>query len=575
MNMTIGAFLLDRLRSIGVNRIYGVPGDFNLEFLELLESPDGINFIGTCNELNASYAADGDARLSGLSALITTYGVGDLAALPGIAGAYAEGVPVVMISGSPPLHAFESRALIHHTLADGNYDNVLNCFREFTAAQALITPQNAVDEIERVLRTVVREKQPVYLQLPSDICYSVIDVPQEFVIRSLPASNPVRLASAAEAIAERLTRASSPVLLLDGFVRQYNLQDNLSRFVETSMIPFATMSTGKGVLPESSRHFLGMYAGKASSPELFERIATSDCVLCLGVRFVDSTSGWFSHSLNRNALIDMGMFTASIAGEFFADVTVTELLDAVLAKLPANWSRPVESHAPADRGHSPCSEEWNQTAFWGRIEKFLEQDDVIVAENGTSLVALNRMRLPAGCDYVSQPVWGAIGYTLPAVLGTLLAAPERRHLLFIGDGSFQLTGQELSTILRHGLKPIIFLLNNAGYTIERMIYGERSSYNDVANWDYVKLPAVLNPRVKSSGMVVTDMKELEQALEFATEREGLSFIEVRFEPMDIPEGMEAFGKMTMRYDYGRWAGEEREREHANAPSDISGSMGNK
>lgn len=141
MKMSIGSFLIDRLVSLGVSRIYGVPGDYNLEFLELLENSKRLAFVGTCNELNAAYAADGEARLKGISVVLTTYGVGDLATLPGVAGAYAEGVPVLSISGAPPLRAIRSKALLHHTLADGNYRNVMNCFREFTVAQALITPE--------------------------------------------------------------------------------------------------------------------------------------------------------------------------------------------------------------------------------------------------------------------------------------------------------------------------------------------------------------------------------------------------------------------------------------------------
>lgn len=147
MKITIGAFILQQLRTLNIDRIYGVPGDYNLALLELIEHDSNIEFIGNCNELNASYAADGYARLKGAGALITTYGVGDLAALSGIAGAYAESAPVVCLAGTPPLHAMKNHELLHHTLADGNFDNVMNCFKQFTVAQALITPENAAMEI--------------------------------------------------------------------------------------------------------------------------------------------------------------------------------------------------------------------------------------------------------------------------------------------------------------------------------------------------------------------------------------------------------------------------------------------
>jgi indolepyruvate decarboxylase len=91
-----------------------------------------IAFVGCCNELNAAYAVDGYSRMAGISALATTYGVGELSAISGVAGAYAEHVPVVCITGAPQLSAIEKRVLLHHTMADGNYTNMLNCYKEFT-----------------------------------------------------------------------------------------------------------------------------------------------------------------------------------------------------------------------------------------------------------------------------------------------------------------------------------------------------------------------------------------------------------------------------------------------------------
>ena len=117
MKMTIGCYLFRCLREIGVGHVFGVPGDFNLQLLEQLDEVDDIDFVGTCNELNASYAADGYARANGIGAMLTTYGVGDLSAICGLAGACAEHVPVVLISGTPPLYAMESRLRVHHSLA--------------------------------------------------------------------------------------------------------------------------------------------------------------------------------------------------------------------------------------------------------------------------------------------------------------------------------------------------------------------------------------------------------------------------------------------------------------------------
>lgn len=557
MKTTIGAYLISRLRALGIQRVYGVPGDYNLEFLELLFAPDGLAFIGNCNELNAAYAADGEARLNGVSAVLTTYGVGDLGALPGIAGAYAEGAPVISISGAPPLAAIRSKALLHHTLADGNYDNVMNCYREFTVASARITPENAAQEIDRVLSACWREKRPVYLQLPSDICFVEIEVSSPPPPFNAGASDAKRLAKAVETITARLMRAERPAVLLDTMVRSEQINELLEQVIVHWDLPFAALGTAKAVLPETSPHFMGIYRGKGSRPALFDYIAQADCVLGFGLHFADATSGYFTHTLKAEALIDIHAAELRIDDVFYAGVKVVDLLKALLA-IPQPQRSTTRMSPPAPASAPPAAQGWSQDAFWQRISRFIAPGDVVVAENGTSNVGLSGQAtpLPAGCSYVAQPIWGAIGYTLPALLGTLLAAPERRQLLFIGDGSLQLTVQELSTILRHGLKPIIFLINNDGYTIERLILGENAAYNDIAMWRYTDLPAVFGPQAKAYTCCVETMAELEAALAKAETSDALCLIEVKFTRMDAPSGMAAFCKKVTSYDYGAWTEEE-------------------
>lgn len=554
MKTTIGAFLISRLRGLGIERIYGVPGDYNLEFLELLSTANGLPFIGNCNELNAAYAADGEARVKGISAVLTTYGVGDLGALPGIAGAYAEGVPVVSLSGAPPLTSIRSKALLHHTLADGNYENVMNCYREFTVACARITPENAVQEIDRVLSACWREKRPVYLQLPSDICYVEIDIPAHLPDLLASTSDAKRLAAATAAVSAKLMQAKRPLLLADSMIRSQHLAPLLEQVIEHWQIPFAVLSPAKAVLPETSPHFMGIYRGKGSDPALFDYVAEADCILGFDARFIDSTSGYFTQSLKAEALIDIQPSDIRVDGMFYPGVKVADLLSALL-QLPTPKRAPPRPHQP--KAVAPLTDAgWTQDAFWQRISQFIAPGDIVIAENGTSNVGLSGQQLPAGCSYIAQPIWGAIGYTLPALLGTLLAAPERRQMLFIGDGSLQLTVQELSTILRHNLKPIIFLINNDGYTIERLILGETSPYNDVAEWRYTDLPKVFAPQAKTRSFSVENMEALETALARAETGKTLTFIEVKFPRMDAPRGMAAFCKKVTAYDYGPWAEEE-------------------
>ncbi|WP_026019529.1 alpha-keto acid decarboxylase family protein [Komagataeibacter europaeus] len=551
MRGSIGSMLLDRLRHIGVSRIYGVPGDYNLEFLELVERTPGIQFIGTCNELNAAYAADGDARMSGIGAVLVTYGVGDLSALSAVAGACAEGVPVVVISGMPPLHAIGSRALVHHTLADGNYDNVMACYRQFTVASARLRPETAVMETDRVLHAVQTLKRPVYIQFPSDICYVDVDAPAPVAAVAKP--DPALLAQAAGWIVQRLAQARQPVVLVDGMVRQYGLQDLVLRLCTQRGIPYAALSTARTLLPETGALWLGPYGGHASAPGVADYVKNADCVIGLGVRFVDSTSGYFSQELQPGALIDVQPFSLTCGGKNMQGLVAADLLDAVARKM--GDMPPACPTLPASPDHAasalPDAQPWGQAAFWQQVEAFLQPGDIVGADNGSSMVAMLHARLPAGCSLLVQPVWAAIGYSLPASLGACLAMPERRHVLFIGDGSFQMTAQELSTLLRHRCNITIFLVNNGGYTIERMILGPQAAYNDIANWNYAALPAAMGGDAAAVlSLKAGDRAALDTALAQARQHEGLAFIEVGFTPMDAPAGLEVMGQAVRRYDYG-------------------------
>lgn len=182
------------------------------------------------------------------------------------------------------------------------------------------------------------------------------------------------------------------------------------------------------------------------------------------------------------------------------------------------------------------------------IQAFLKPGDVLLAEDGTSSSGAGALELPEGSTFITQAVWGSIGYTLGSLLGTLFANPERRHLLFIGDGSFQLTAQELSTMLRHDLKPYIFLINNRGYTIERTILGLHAKYNDVADWQYSELAKVFRAGGGSESFVVRTADELQIVLD--SEHKGLVFIESQMSPDDAPVGLIKGGHASAYVDYG-------------------------
>ena len=264
--MTIGQFLLRRLREVGIRHLFGVPGDYNLEFMQQLEEADAPAWIGNCNELNGSYAADGYARLNGLAALVVTHGVGALSALNGIAGACCEHVPVICICGTVPLKCLDRGLLMHHTLADGGADNFLRIFTEVTCAQAQLRPENAAAEIDRVILSAWRRKRPVYLELPSDVAYLDIEVPSTPLQLTAPTGDPEQVRACAQAIVERLSSARAPAVLLDLDADRFGVMGEITQLAAKLRLPVAALNTCKGAFDETSPHFVGTYAGSGSVP---------------------------------------------------------------------------------------------------------------------------------------------------------------------------------------------------------------------------------------------------------------------------------------------------------------------
>jgi indolepyruvate decarboxylase len=549
--MSVGEFLLRRLREAGIEHAFGVPGDYNLELLQQMEDTGTLTWIGACNELNASYAADGYARLKGLSALIVTNAVGALSSINGIAGSYSEHVPVICICGSIPLKSIERGRGMHHTMADGTWDRFIDAFARVTAAQARITPHNAVTEIDRLITTAWHDKLPVYMELPSDIAYLDIEVPTTPLMLAEPPSDPERLRSCAAAITGRLARATSPAILVDSDVDRFGAAAEVMGLAEKIQAPVAVISTAKAAIDETFHQYIGLYNGKASQPGVQEAIEQSDCLLSIGYRLIDLTSGDFTASLPAST-INLRGHSVDVGEDNYQAVTLKEVLRGVIDTVPQVTNRGTRRFAAAaaavmGNGHADGSAKLTQAAYWQAIQGYIRSGDVLIAEDGTSYASFG-LQLPPNCTFVSQPIWGSIGYTVPSLLGTLTAAPDRRHLLFVGDGSFQLTAQEVSTMLRHDYKPVIFLINNGGYTIERCWLGKTSRFNDVADWSYADLPKVFQKNTTARSFVVKTIADLEKALSAPNDR--LIFIESVMDPFDAPVPVINSGNNGADIDYG-------------------------
>jgi indolepyruvate decarboxylase len=558
--MKIGDFLLRRLEEAGVRHLFGVPGDYNLELLQQLQDTGSLKWIGTCSELNASYAADGYARLNGLGAFLVTNGVGPLSAINGVGGAYSEHVPVICIAGSIPLRSIDRGLGMHHTMADGSFDHFLNAYAHVTAAHARLTPRNAATEIDRLILTAWREKLPVYMELPSDIAYLDIEVPADPLVLADAPSDPERLRSCVAAIAEKLSSATSPAVLVDADADRFHVAPDLMALAKKIQAPIAAIVAAKAVIDETFAYYLGVYNGKASEPQVREAIETSDCLLAIGYRPIEVTTGDFTASLPANTIHARG-HSVDVGDDNYQAVTLKEVLKGVIEAVPQiknRAPRPVTTAIAgthADGSRADPFAKLTQAAYWQAMQGYLREGDVLFVDNGTAFTLFG-LKFPPQCTLVGSVNWGSIGYSVGALLGALTAAPERRHILFVGDGSFQVSAQELSTILRHDHKPVIFLVNNGGYTIERGYLGKTETYNDIANWSYADLPKVFRRDTSARSFVVKTSRDLQEAIK--APNDTMIFVESIMDPLDALAPIINSSNKGAELDYGPRGPQHRE-----------------
>lgn len=554
MKISVGDYLLKRLSELTINHIFGVPGDYNLGFLDQIIYNKNLEWVGNCNELNAAYAADGYARLNGAAALVTTFGVGELSAINGIAGAYAEYIPIINIVGMPSQKTQHDKLLVHHTLGTGDFDVFMKMYSHVSATQTILTKENAAKEIDRVIEHSWLVKRPVYIGIPTDVCFEEIEVDLKPLNLKYPASNPDAVKEAVTRIAELVKASKNPIFILDMCTQRHKMQESLQGLIELTNIPFATMSMGKGVLNESHPLFLGVYNGTFSDLSARDRIESSDCIISFGLLPSDINTGGFSIKLDINVAIEMHASFIKIHHSNYSDIYFTDYIPALKEELLGYRLQGENIKRQLSEPVTLNADKISQTRFWKTMPNFLKPGSVIIAETGTSMFGSVTMPIPNDSTYICSNLWASIGYSVGALLGACLAHPKREIVLFVGDGSFQLTAQEISTIVYHKLNPIIFLINNDGYTIERVIHGPTMPYNDINMWRYSEFPKIFGKHVWTTK--ISNEAELDKVLTEVNKRPNqLRFIEVVMDKDDCPEMLHKIGKMAA--DLNKYGSDER------------------
>jgi TPP-dependent 2-oxoacid decarboxylase len=291
------------------------------------------------------------------------------------------------------------------------------------------------------------------------------------------------------------------------------------------------------LLDEDHPASLGTYFGDATrSDEARDAIDKGSLLVLAGTVESDFTTGSFTHRYDSVLAVELAVDHARIGRAVYPGVRLEDSLQ-VLQQLVSNSqfadASTIAATAPASVPVGNLDELLTHDRFWARVQDWLPASTTVAAEIGTALYGVLGLRLPPESDLIGQPVWSSIGYTLPAVLGAALARPDRRPVLFIGDGSAQLTVQELGTFYARGIRPVVFVLNNDGYTVERLLQSPNADYQDIVQWNWTELPSALGGTDVYTAKVRT-VGELRAALQGASDPEQAWFIEVVLPRMDLP-----------------------------------------
>lgn len=574
--ISLGTYLFSRLheKPLNLGSIFGVPGDFNLTLLDKIDEVEGLKWRGCANELNAAYACDGYSRVKGSSsvgsglgfaALVTTFGVGELSALNGVAGSYAEHVGMLHIVGIPSLDAQKKQLLLHHTLGNGDFTVFRHMSSHITETTGVLSdPATAPDVIDRVIREAYINQRPTYLAFPAnmvdvEVPKSRLDTPLDL---SIPKNDPEAQDEVLDHVLRMIEEAKNPVIIVDACCARHDASEEASKLIELTNFKYAVTPMAKGTkhIEEDGSRFAGVYVGSLSYPEVKKSVEDSDLVLSCGAMLSDFNTGSFSYSLQTKNVVEFHSNYTKIKSANYPDVRMKELLGKLvdspkLKKAVANFKAVPLVMDPFIEEKQDMNAIVTQQWLWTRLSTFLKEGDVVITETGTSSFGIVQTKFPNNTLGISQVLWGSIGYSVGSTFGAVMAAeeltPARRVILFVGDGSLQLTVQEISSMVRNKNRPYLFVLNNDGYTIEKLIHGEHADYNAIQSWDHQLLLPAFGAKEYES-LKVNKAAELEKLFkdeEFA-KNDKIRLIEVMLEEMDAPVNLVEQAKLSSKTNSG-------------------------
>jgi indolepyruvate decarboxylase len=531
--MPLGDFLVAYLRKIGVTHLFGIPGDLVLRLFSRLGKPRGLRIVTLSHEPGVGFAADGYARATGrIGVVCVTYGAGGHNMVNPVAGSFSERVPVLVISGGPGEDERRLGTLIHHQAKA--IESQFRIYQELTCAASVVDDAaSAARTVDEVVRTVWREQRPGYLEIHRDMVERRIPVPRELIewdgALHFRRSDERRVDEAVRETTERFNAARRPLTMIGIETYRYKVQPEVRRLAERMGAPVTTTVLGKGAFPMDHPLHMGVHIGPISPRPIVRRVDAADLVVNLGTLLTDMNLGSRPPQIIRDRSIWAVGGRVNVSFHTYTDVHIRDFVRGLL-RAPLRRHREkvryCDNLPPQAPGtHRPL----RVTDVLHEVNAFLRgrRGWTVVAESGDMLFGGLDVRVERGGGYLAQGYYASMGFGVPGALGAQIGTGAR-PLVLSGDGAFQMTGPEIAQAPRHGLNPVVLVLNNGGWQIFRPVM-KHHELLDVPPWPYARLADDWG----GHGFYVARVDELRAALVAAARSDRFVVIEAIVSPDDL------------------------------------------
>ncbi len=513
---TIPEFMVRRFRELGIDEGFGIVGDFALRLFDRIVHHN-FPILVAADEQGAAFAADAYARLRGFGVCATTYSVGGLKVVNATAGAWAEQVPLLVISGAPGMKERQGDPMLHHKVKD--FNTQLDVFKDITVAQAVLdNPLTATAEIDRVIKEMITHQRPGYIEVPRDIVDTPIPDSPESLDINLPPVNERRLELAVNDALTLLEDPRSAVALVGVMALRRGLSEHILAFAENFGVPIATTSLSKGVMSERHPMSLGVYMGAVSPEPVIHAVENAFPLITFGVPFADLVMGGFTQKLDREHLIECTDTHITIGHRTYQDVPLWAFLPALIkAAKERNFHEHGRGLHIAPDFTPVADKALSVERIMECVSAVIDDRFGLIIEPGDCLFASVELAAPAWA--LSSAYYATMGYAVPAAMGAGRADPERRPIVLVGDGAFLMTGLEVLSAVFHGVKPIVIVVDNKGYGTQRPMMD--GPFNNIPLLRSEILPMAFGT---GKGFLCETEEDLDAALKEATSQNDLFII---------------------------------------------------